>query len=178
MVHVRTWFAATIFAALALHNAKAYGHSGGLDSQGCHHDRKRGGYHCHRTPTPQGLVPIVPTARPRAVMPDPEITQQPLKNAMPVLPNVPLGNSGLSTPLQSAPATIIDNNASLQNKFKRISIEVQNSLVAFGYFDGPVSGIVGPKTKAALLRFQIDFGLTQTGTITPEVLKVMRIEFQ
>lgn len=23
-------------------------HGGGLDSHGCHHDRKRGGYHCHR----------------------------------------------------------------------------------------------------------------------------------
>ena len=23
-------------------------HGGGLDSLGCHHDRKRGGYHCHR----------------------------------------------------------------------------------------------------------------------------------
>jgi hypothetical protein len=29
----------------------AHSHSGGLDSQGCHHDRKRGGYHCHRAPS-------------------------------------------------------------------------------------------------------------------------------
>lgn len=26
------------------------GHGGGLDSLGCHNDRKRGGYHCHRGP--------------------------------------------------------------------------------------------------------------------------------
>ncbi|MEM7478214.1 MAG: YHYH domain-containing protein [Planctomycetota bacterium] len=25
----------------------AEAHSGGLDKKGCHHDRKRGGYHCH-----------------------------------------------------------------------------------------------------------------------------------
>ena len=25
-------------------------HSGGLDSHGCHHDRKHGGYHCHQGP--------------------------------------------------------------------------------------------------------------------------------
>jgi hypothetical protein len=25
----------------------AYGHGGGLDSNGCHNDRKNGGYHCH-----------------------------------------------------------------------------------------------------------------------------------
>ncbi len=33
----------------------AAAHGGGLDQQGCHHDRKRGGYHCHRaitTPLP------------------------------------------------------------------------------------------------------------------------------
>lgn len=23
-------------------------HGGGLNAEGCHHDRKRGGYHCHR----------------------------------------------------------------------------------------------------------------------------------
>ena len=25
-------------------------HGGGLDSHGCHHDRKAGGYHCHQGP--------------------------------------------------------------------------------------------------------------------------------
>jgi len=25
----------------------AFAHSGGTDSNGCHHDRKTGGYHCH-----------------------------------------------------------------------------------------------------------------------------------
>jgi hypothetical protein len=28
--------------------ATAYPHGGGLDSYGCHHNRKAGGYHCHR----------------------------------------------------------------------------------------------------------------------------------
>src|SRR5262245_58248170 len=28
----------------------AYPHGGGLDSYGCHHNRKAGGYHCHRGP--------------------------------------------------------------------------------------------------------------------------------
>ena len=28
----------------------AYPHGGGLDAYGCHHDRKAGGYHCHRGP--------------------------------------------------------------------------------------------------------------------------------
>lgn len=29
-------------------SAAAYGHGGGLDAYGCHHNRKLGGYHCHR----------------------------------------------------------------------------------------------------------------------------------
>lgn len=28
----------------------AIAHPGGLDAQGCHHNRKTGGYHCHRGP--------------------------------------------------------------------------------------------------------------------------------
>jgi hypothetical protein len=27
----------------------ALAHSGGTDAYGCHHDRKNGGYHCHRS---------------------------------------------------------------------------------------------------------------------------------
>lgn len=30
----------------------AFVHGGGRDRHGCHHDRKRGGYHCHRAPAP------------------------------------------------------------------------------------------------------------------------------
>lgn len=36
----------------------AMAHSGGLDAKGCHHDRKRGGYHCHR-PQAQAQQPQV-----------------------------------------------------------------------------------------------------------------------
>lgn len=39
-------FAGPVFPASA--------HSGGLDAQGCHHDRKKGGYHCHRAQTNSG----------------------------------------------------------------------------------------------------------------------------
>jgi len=30
------------------YSVPAYPHGGGLDSYGCHHNRKQGGYHCHR----------------------------------------------------------------------------------------------------------------------------------
>ena len=34
--------------ALALTTSWAAAHGGGLDKNGCHHDRKTGTYHCHR----------------------------------------------------------------------------------------------------------------------------------
>lgn len=30
--------------------AAVHAHGGGLDRNGCHHDRRKGGYHCHRGP--------------------------------------------------------------------------------------------------------------------------------
>lgn len=32
---------------IALFAASAWAHGGGLDKNGCHNDRKNGGYHCH-----------------------------------------------------------------------------------------------------------------------------------
>jgi len=29
----------------------SHAHGGGLDKNGCHNDRKNGGYHCHRAPS-------------------------------------------------------------------------------------------------------------------------------
>ena len=47
-------------------------HGGGLNSEGCHTNRKTGDYHCHRAPTQQlgamveasGLIGALPEARP------------------------------------------------------------------------------------------------------------------
>lgn len=41
--------ATMVLAAPTMRVASA--HSGGLDASGCHHDRKNGGYHCHRAPS-------------------------------------------------------------------------------------------------------------------------------
>jgi hypothetical protein len=43
------WKRLLLFASLGLLIAPvAVSHGGKLDSLGCHHDRQRGGYHCHR----------------------------------------------------------------------------------------------------------------------------------
>ena len=44
------WFAIGFALSLLLIAHHAYSHGGGLDAYGCHHDRKAGGYHCHRGP--------------------------------------------------------------------------------------------------------------------------------
>jgi hypothetical protein len=37
-----------IVALGLLVSTPVYPHGGGLDAYGCHHNRKQGGYHCHR----------------------------------------------------------------------------------------------------------------------------------
>jgi hypothetical protein len=39
---------ASLIAIATCSPGHAHAHGGGLDKHGCHHDRKRGGYHCHR----------------------------------------------------------------------------------------------------------------------------------
>ena len=43
-------FTSAIVIATLFFSLSALAHSGGLDRLGCHHDRKRGGYHCHKGP--------------------------------------------------------------------------------------------------------------------------------
>lgn len=46
---IRHLILATALLGLAA-TSSAWAHGGGLDRYGCHHDRKHGGYHCHRGP--------------------------------------------------------------------------------------------------------------------------------
>lgn len=48
--------AAGIFLSLLL-AAPAFAHGGGLNSQGCHTNRKTGEYHCHRKPAQPAPAP-------------------------------------------------------------------------------------------------------------------------
>jgi hypothetical protein len=48
IVNIRTW----ILVLPLFVSIDAFGHGGGLDSKGCHTNRKTGDYHCHRAQTP------------------------------------------------------------------------------------------------------------------------------
>ncbi|MFC3564956.1 excalibur calcium-binding domain-containing protein [Xanthomonas dyei] len=50
----RSLVLATCIAAIAWVTPAAVAHPGGLNKQGCHNDRKNGGYHCHRSASGEG----------------------------------------------------------------------------------------------------------------------------
>lgn len=54
--------------------------------------------------------------------------------------------------------------------------ETQQLLAALGVYRGPVDGIPGPQTEAALKEIQKRYGLSVTGTGTPETLQKLREE--
>jgi hypothetical protein len=56
-----------------------------------------------------------------------------------------------------------------------ISVRVQGALSAAGYYNGPVDGIVGNGTRAAIAAYQRDYGLRVTGTITPALLNSLGV---
>ena len=51
-----------------------------------------------------------------------------------------------------------------------VSMQVQAALTQQGYYQGPVDGVVGPGTRAAIAAYQRDNGLRVTGTITGGLL--------
>lgn len=74
-------------------------------------------------------------------------------------------------PAPAAPLRVLPGNS---DKFRLIVIQVQTALQLFGY-PLVVDGAFGPATRMALLSFQKDWKLPQTGTITPEVLDALGI---
>ncbi len=70
-----------------------------------------------------------------------------------------------------APKTLPGNSAAFIEIVKR----VQTALYAYGYYTGAIDGIAGTGTKTALSKFQKDWNLKITGTITLEVLDALNI---
>ena len=88
-----------------------------------------------------------------------------------------------STPSTSSTATDTDDKklrplTSRSTLFKTVVMHVQVALLGRGLFDGPIDGVVGPKMRAALRKFQQEQGLLVTGTITPQTLDAMHVPTQ
>jgi hypothetical protein len=52
-----------------------------------------------------------------------------------------------------------------------VAVQVQSALQQAGYYQGPIDGIIGPGTSAAIAAYQRDNGLRVTGTITPGLVQ-------
>lgn len=61
------------------------------------------------------------------------------------------------------------------NKFREIARKVQAGLSIYGYYSDAIDGLIGPKSKLSISRFQKDFGLLITGTISEELLDSLGI---
>jgi peptidoglycan hydrolase-like protein with peptidoglycan-binding domain len=53
---------------------------------------------------------------------------------------------------------------------------VQGELIELGYRPGPVDGVVGPRTRAAIRAFESAEGLPASGRPTPELLVQLQAE--
>ena len=58
---------------------------------------------------------------------------------------------------------------------RSVVASVQHRLKRYGYYRGPVDGLAGRGTSAAIYRFQRENGLRANGRITPALLSALRV---
>lgn len=56
-----------------------------------------------------------------------------------------------------------------------VVVNLQSRLKAMGYYDGPVDGVVGPGTHAAIARYQRANGLVVTGEMNAATISTLRL---
>lgn len=134
-------------------------HGGGLDGRGCHHDRKRGGYHCHRSPSvresparierpvqsPQ--QPVVPTreAAPRPLTPSPILPEKEIRDCVRVIDGdtVELDQGekvrliGVDTPETVHPNKPVEQFGKEASTFTRRLVQGQKVIVAYDQTNTP-----------------------------------------
>lgn len=52
---------------------------------------------------------------------------------------------------------------------------VQQALTTAGYYNGPVDGVAGPQTKAAILAFERESGRAETGQATADLIAAIEV---
>ncbi len=78
-----------------------------------------------------------------------------------------LGMKKLSTPQLSSNQNVVTAQTASQIQ------AVQQRLKELGYYDGPITGNYGPLTRAAVIKFQSDYGLNAEGYIGPQTLAML-----
>ena len=76
---------------------------------------------------------------------------------------------GGPTQLELTAASAVPNQAELVRA-------AQRSLKSAGFAAGPLDGILGPRTEAAVRAFQVDRGLQVSGTLDPATLAALGVQ--
>ncbi|MCR6650044.1 MAG: YHYH domain-containing protein [Cellvibrionaceae bacterium] len=132
----------TITVLLAAVTSAAFAHSGGLDSSGCHTNRKTGDYHCHRSPA---------SSRPQQL-----------------LPSTKAKSNSPSSGAQTVP--VLANEGSVPISERQLVVAIQLLLSTLGYSPGKADGSVGPATREAIAKFQRDHKLEPNDKVSGDLL--------
>lgn len=129
----------------------------------------------HQSGSGGGSYPIYtpsPSYTPQPLYTPPVYTPTPTPTPAPA----PVDTSNLrATPPSAEGSKPLSGRSELFNSIVR---RVQLGLLAYGYYDGPINGVVGPQMRKSLKQFQGAFHMPQTGTITPEVLDALKVSAQ
>jgi peptidoglycan hydrolase-like protein with peptidoglycan-binding domain len=68
------------------------------------------------------------------------------------------------------------SDGSTSNASLSVPAQVQQELARDGYYQGPIDGILGPATQAAIAAYQRDNGLRVTGTINSHLLDALDLD--
>lgn len=128
-------------------------------SHGSHrsHRSSSGGHGSHQSHRSSAGGSVVP--QPQQSAPSRESESTPPSSILPRSPS-------------TAPQKILPGNS---GKFISLVRQLQTTLYAKGYYTGAIDGIFGPQTRAAISKFQKDYGLKITGSLTPETLDALQI---
>ena len=139
------------------HSSHRSGYGGGGHYSHTSHRSSTGGGYYGET-----IAPVRPVYTPPAV------------RSAPIAPTQP---SPLFSPTERA-AAVEPAAKTLSGRTKRFASivrRVQIALLARELYVGPIDGIVGPRLRAALRKFQGQRSLAVTGTITPQTLDALMV---
>lgn len=123
-------------------------------------------------------APVYTPPAPRVPRTTPSPAPRPTRNERSTPPSSILPSSPATTPQSLYSPSQSEAASPSRDQIADVVRKVQMGLMAYGYYDGVLDGVVGPKTREALTRFQTDYNLKVTGTITPEVLDAFRVVAQ
>lgn len=78
-------------------------------------------------------------------------------------------------PVQTEQQTVVRPQTKPIKVTPAVISSAQKALADRGYEPGPVDGVIGPRTRAALSKFQSDQGITQTGSLDANTMEKLNV---